>query len=276
MLLRQRQQPKRHDAGIRSGSAGRGHGNKLGCDKSIGGGRLDAHSALHQANPLSAAQLETLIAFIAEQSPATAIDIGCGPGAASIALCKRCAVSVLAVDINDLFLKRADESAQRESLVGSITFRKTDPKDLDDSNYDAVMCLGSSHAIGSPREALAWCRSRLNPQGLILFADLVWKASPSAQFTTFLGANEAYYWHEGDATQAFQEAGLRILKTESASTASWQAYEGGILQGRQIFAAQLPAEEATMVLSRALAWKDAFDEFGSKCLGFTAYIATAL
>ncbi len=234
-----------------------------------------AHTALHQANPLSAAQLESLISFVAEKSPATAIDIGCGPGAASIALCKRCDVSVLAIDINDLFLERADASAQRERLAGSIIFRKTDPQDLDDANYDAVICLGSSHAIGSPREALAWCRSRLNPQGLVLFADLVWKASPSAQFTTFLGADEAYYWHEDDANQVFQAAGLRVLKAESASTASWQTYEGGILQGRQIFATQLPAEEATAVLARALAWKEAFDEFGSKCLGFTAYIATA-
>ena len=235
-----------------------------------------AHTALHQANPLSAEQLESLISFVGEKSPATALDIGCGPGAASIALCKRCDVSVLAIDINDLFLERAGESAQRESLAGSVIFHNTDPKDLDDSNYDAVICLGSSHAIGSPREALAWCRSRLKPQGLVLFADLVWKAAPSAQFTTFLGADEAYYWHEGDATHVFREAGLGILKTESASPASWQAYESGILQGRQVFATQLPADEATMVRARALAWKEAFDEFGSKCLGFTAYVATEL
>jgi len=233
-----------------------------------------AHAALHQANPLSADQLEALTSFVAERSPATALDIGCGPGAASIAISKRCDVSVLAIDINDLFLQRADESAKRESLAGSIIFRKNDPKELDDSRYDAVICLGSSHAIGSPREALEWCRSRLKPAGLLLFADLVWKTSPSSHFTKFLGRDEAFYWHECDENQVFRQASLRILKTERASTASWQAYESGILQGRQVFATLLTAEEAKMVRTRALAWKDAFDQFGSKCLGFTAYVAT--
>jgi len=134
--------------------------------------------------------------------------------------------------------------------------------------------VGSSQAVGTPAEALSWCRDRLSPGGTLLFAELTWHRRPELPFIEFLGVAESLYWPDEYEASVFAGAGLRLRQVERASPQDWQAYEAAVYEGRCRFAAQLDREEGTLVLARANAWKTAFDAYGTNCLSFTAYVAT--
>jgi 2-polyprenyl-3-methyl-5-hydroxy-6-metoxy-1,4-benzoquinol methylase len=233
-----------------------------------------AHTALPHANPLSVRQVSDLIGFIAHAKPATALDVGCGPGALAIALATKCSAKVLGIDISEPFLERAKLASASLAMSGEPHFISASPLSLSNETFDAILCVGSSQAIGTPIEALAWCRDRLSPEGLLLFAELTWRRRPEPRFIEFLGVAESLYWSEEHEARVFADAGLRILQVERASPQAWKAYEDAVFEGRQRFAAQLDPEEGGIVLAHANAWKTAFDNYGANCLDFTAYVAT--
>jgi SAM-dependent methyltransferase len=233
-----------------------------------------AHIALPHANPLSVQQVADLISFIAHAKPIMALDVGCGPGALTIALATKCSTRVLGIDISEPFLERAKLASVGLTMLGEAHFINASPSSLPSEAFDAILCVGSSQAIGSPIEALSWCRDRLSPKGLLLFADLTWRRRPEPQFIQFLGVAESLYWSEEQEMRVFANAGLRVLQIERASPQAWKAYEDAVFEGSQRFAARLDPEEGALVFARANAWKTAFDAYGANCLGFTAYLAT--
>ncbi|MFM1805103.1 MAG: hypothetical protein RL136_1982, partial [Planctomycetota bacterium] len=137
-----------------------------------------AHAEISHANPLSPAQMAQLAEWAAQWAPATAIDIGCGPGSFSIGLATRCPVRVRAIDPNPHFLERARLEARSATLLGSIDFLERSLREDEGGCFDVVVCLGSSGAVGSPREALLRCKQLLSRTGVIVFADLAWRCEP--------------------------------------------------------------------------------------------------
>jgi SAM-dependent methyltransferase len=232
-----------------------------------------AHAALSYANPLSARQVDALIGFIAQTSPTTALDVGCGAGALAIFLATKSSVRVLGIDISEPVLERARLASAGKVMLGEARFMNTSPASLPDETFDAILCVGSSQAIGTPVEALSWCRDRLSPGGTLLFAELTWRRRPEPQFVEFLGVAESLYWPEEHEAIVFADAGFRVLLVERASPQAWKAYEDAVYAGRSRFAAQLDPEEGSLVLARANAWKTAFETYGTNCLSFTAYVA---
>ncbi len=211
---------------------------------------------------------------LAQQKPLTVLDVGCGPGSFAIELAKACEASITAVDTNPLFLERAREAAAAESLRGRIEFVEQPASEITDRKFDAVVCIGSSHAFGLPVEALRHCASLLTPGGVVLFADLVWSAEPPAKFVAFLGMAKADFWMASAAADVFAEAGLVVKHTETAGEESWKNYEDGVMQGRLAFAETLDAAAAEAARNKAAAWAEAYDKFGRHCFGFEAYLAS--
>jgi SAM-dependent methyltransferase len=233
-----------------------------------------AHKALPHANPLSSAQLASLVSSLVEQVPGTVIDIGCGPGAFSIDLARRCSAVITAIDVNADFLDRAQRDALRHRLIGSIDFRQEAARNFTAKRFDAIVCVGSSQAFGLPSEALEICASMLDTNGTLVFADLVWAAPPCVEFLEFLGIEGSYYWHESEPALQFDRAGLVINRQELASRSSWRTYEDAVLRGRLTFAEGRESSEAEHVRSSAQGWASAYDQYGQHCLGFAAYVAS--
>jgi len=232
-----------------------------------------AHAALAYANPLSARQVDALIGFIAQTNPTTALDVGCGAGALAIALATKSGTNVLGIDISEPVLERAKLASAGQVMLGEAHFMNASPTSLPYETFDAILCVGSSQAIGTPVEALSWCRDMLSPGGALLFAELTWRRRPEPLFVEFLGVAESLYWPEEHEASVFADAGFRVLQVERASPQAWKAYEDAVYEGRSRFAAQLDPEEGSLILTRANAWKTAFDTYGANCLGFTAYVS---
>lgn len=143
------------------------------------------------------------------------------------------------------------------------------------TKFDAVVCIGSSHAFGTPVEGLRQCAALVTAEGAVLFADLVWSAEPPEEFLAFLGSGRSNHWQASEAADVFKQSGLVISRVETASPGSWNAYEAGVLQGRLGFADTLGPAEAAEVRGKATAWAEAYEKHGKHCFGFAAYLASA-
>lgn len=232
-----------------------------------------AHAAIPHANPLSVHDVAALLSDVANRSPATALDIGCGPGSIAVQLAKLCHAEILAVDINTDFLERAMALAISHGVENRIKFSARSAAELPAEKYDLVTCIGASQAFGRPTDAITACRAKVTELGAILFADLVWCLVPPEALTQLLGVSAEYYWHVADEDRIFAENGLKIAKRLSASAEDWQRYEAAVYARRKAYAATLDATESAKLLTWAEAWKCAFDKMACECLGFTAYIA---
>ncbi len=208
------------------------------------------------------------------RQPRTVLEVGCGAGEFSIELARRQDVHVVALDTNPFALERAVASALSVRQIGTVEFRQVSASEFYGDPVDLLVCIGSSHAFGTPREALkALCRL-LKPSGTLVFGDLNWSATPPCSYLEYLETPESDYWTEEAAVHAFSEAGLKIEVTITASADSWARYETGVLEGRLKFAKTLPPDQAVEILETATRCYRTFEEQGRHCLGFSAFVAT--
>ena len=139
--------------------------------------------------------------------------------------------------------------------------------------FDAVICMGSSHALGSPREALKGIRSLLNPTGVTVIGEVVWAASPPEPYLSFLGISEEFYWAQGEGLAVLRAGGLEPVSEVVASSHNWEAYERCVLEGRLSVVESLPPDEAKLTTERANTWFEMFERYGRHVMGFAGYVA---
>lgn len=232
-----------------------------------------AHELLRHANPLSADQMAELARIATSRRPTTAIEIGCGAGSFSIALASASPASVRAIDLNPVFLDRARKARGKSALAGKIEFLERPLLEDEAGQFDLVVCIGSSGAIGTPREAIHRCERLMSAAGTLVFADLVWARKPPMEFLSFLGVDESCCWPRAEAAGAFGQCGLVIQNQLEASKESWRGYENAVLAGRVRFADTLDPEVGAAVREHARSWFAMYELHGHSCLGFVAYVA---
>ncbi|RVT47490.1 class I SAM-dependent methyltransferase [Rubrivivax albus] len=232
-----------------------------------------AHQDVPHANPLAADQMEDLVDWATRWEPTTALDIGCGPGSFSVGLASRAPVSVLAIDLNRTFLDRGRSAARNTVLVGNVEFVERPLQSVEGDQFDVVVCIGSSGAIGNPREALHRCKTLMGPNGVLVFAELVWKGEPDDDFLSFLGIDRRFLWPASEGIDVLEQVGLSVKYQTAASEFSWETYERAVLNGRLSLAADLPPEDGESVRRSARTWYANFEKHGRHCFGFNAYVA---
>ena len=235
-----------------------------------------AHASLPHANPLSSQQFSALVNAVARTAPNSAVDIGCGYGPFALALAAVSRTAIVAYDVNHENLERARliESGQR--LFGSIEWVEAPFKANEEAKFDAVVCIGSSHAIGSPLEAVSRCASLAGRNGIVVLAELVWRENPDPRFLEYLGISTDFHWTTAAARDVLQAEGLAIEQRFAASPDDFHAYEDAVRLGRYAFAETLSQADRTLVLQQADEWSLMYATYGKHCLGFEAYVARSV
>jgi ubiquinone/menaquinone biosynthesis C-methylase UbiE len=117
-------------------------------------------------------RLARLVAAIAPQSDAQAIEIATGPGYVAMALAAQCR-EVVGVDLTEAPLKIAERTRQQRGLT-NVSFRTGDAEELPfaDGDFDIAVCRFAFHHFEHPGQVLAEMCRVCRPGATIAVEDL--------------------------------------------------------------------------------------------------------
>jgi len=224
------------------------------------------HSDLPREGVGSDATTRTLLDLIAPlPSSPRALDVGCGPGRASLVLAAAGA-RVTAVDLHDPFLHRTRAAAQDAGLAGRVAVERASMTALPhpDGAFDLLWCEGAAYLMGVDRALLEW-RRLLRPGGALVLTDAVWTtAAPSEEARRFW-AQYPDMRDEAALAAAARSAGWEVLAMHLLPDADWtDEYHGPLAAA--IDAWPDPDPDTAVVLAEARREVDVRqahrDEFG--------------
>jgi SAM-dependent methyltransferase len=234
-----------------------------------------AHGTHRYMSPLSGARAEALIDGMSLGAGDRVLDIGCGKAAFLIDLVAATPAQGLGVDANPALVESARAAARARGIEARIELVCGRLREAIEATarFDAIVCMGSSQAVGTFDEALAWAHRALAPGGTALFADGYWKRAPDAGYLAHLGATEDEMTsHAGNAARA-RAAGFRVLATATASDGEWDEYEGRYCAAVERYVDAHPDDpDAGAMAARIRAWHDAYLRQGRDTLGFGFYL----
>lgn len=147
------------------------------------------HRALPRQSPGSDATTRRLLELVGPRPDRPRVlDLGCGPGRASLLLAAEAGAEVTAVDLHQPFLDELREAAEARGLGGRIRTVRADMADLTgpdftDGSFDLVWAEGSAYLVGFDTALRDW-RRLLAPGGAMAVTECVWTTdapSPGAR-----------------------------------------------------------------------------------------------
>ncbi|MDS1269716.1 class I SAM-dependent methyltransferase [Lipingzhangella sp. LS1_29] len=137
---------------------------------------LKLHQGLTRQGPGSTETTRTLmeLAHPLPERP-RALDLGCGPGPATLLLVREANAEVTALDIYQPFLEELRSAAERAGLAQRIHPENRSMRDLDypDHSFDVVWAEGSAYNIGFDTALLSWKRL-IAPGGVLVVTECGW------------------------------------------------------------------------------------------------------
>jgi len=115
-------------------------------------------------------------------SPGAILEIGCGPGMATMTLAGATAARILATDTDEGALAQLRERVAAHALGDRIDLRTMDMAQLPvtERGWDVIWAEGSAYIIGVERALRDWWRL-LRPGGVLVFSDMVWRTQTPAE-----------------------------------------------------------------------------------------------
>ncbi|MGY1639556.1 class I SAM-dependent methyltransferase [Geodermatophilus sp. SYSU D00703] len=151
-----------------------------------------------------------------------ALDIGCGPGRASLVLAAAGA-RVTAVDLHEPFLRRARQAAAGAGQAGWIGVVRASMTALPhaDGAFDLLWCEGAAYLMGVDAALRDW-RRLLRPGGVLVLTDAVWTTGhPSPDTRAFWAAYPAMRDAAGTEAAA-RSAGWDVVATHLLPDSDWE------------------------------------------------------
>jgi SAM-dependent methyltransferase len=234
-----------------------------------------AHGDHRYYSPLSAAKAAALARLFRLAPGDRVLDIGCGRAQFLLDLVAAQPARGVGVDANPAHIARARAAAVAQGVANRVTLLAQPLADAvqPDGSCAAVICMGSSQAIGSFGAALAWAWRALKPGGTALFADGYWKKPPEAPYLAVLGATADEMGTHADNAVAARAAGYRVLATMTCSDDEWDEYEGLYCAAVERYVDAHPDDPDTVAMAeRIRPWHDAYLRWGRDTLGFGFYV----
>ena len=233
-----------------------------------------AHASHRYYSPLGSARAMALCDLFTLRPGDRILDIGCGRARFLLDVLTAHPATGIGVDTNAAFIAHAGADARERRLADRVRFvaQPLTEAVADRGTFAAVICMGSSQAIGSFAEALTWAWHALHPGGTALFADGYWKQHPAQAYLDVLGATESEMaTHAGNAALA-RAAGFRVLHTMASNDDEWDEYEGLYCGAVERYVDAHPEDpDSAAMAERIRRWHDAYLRWGRATLGFGFY-----
>ncbi|MNH03094.1 hypothetical protein D3C79_623460 [compost metagenome] len=123
--------------------------------------------------------------------PNRILDIGCGRGAATLALAQGCDAPILAIDLDETALAALERSARAAGYEQVSTLcANMAALPLELAPVDLIWAEGSAYVMGFAEALTAWGPLLSAPHGILMISELVWLTdTPPAEARAF--------WQEG-------------------------------------------------------------------------------
>jgi len=216
--------------------------------------------------PLSSPRGYALIEELRLGHGARVADLGCGWAELLLRGLERIpGITGEGVDLDEAGLARGRRNALERGLDARVTLEQGDAGAWTAriGGFDAVLCVGSSHALGGTQEALVAVRRMLRQDGRALFGEGFWTVPPSQEALTALGAAREDLTDLDGLVSRAESAGLQVLSVDAASQDEWDDFQSLSQAGlRDVAQAQegTPAAEETRRLAqqRRAAYEDGY------------------
>ncbi|GHB09660.1 methyltransferase type 11 [Streptomyces chryseus] len=179
------------------------------------------------------------------------LDLGCGPGRASLLLAAECGAQVTAVDLYEPFLAELRSAAGARGLDGSIRTVEGDMGELPfpDGSFDLVWAESSAYSIGFDTALDRW-RRLLAPGGALVVTECEWTTEePSLGGRAFW---DRHYALRGRAenTAAAVSAGYAVLGVYEQPASDWDEYYGPLAARADAADPATPGMEQALAATR--------------------------
>jgi len=229
------------------------------------------HRDLTFLSPLSESRAARLVAFLAEDAPSTALDVGCGWGELLLRLLEAApATGGLGLDLDEEALAGARRHALDRGLSERATFEARDAREVD-GTFGAVTCIGASQIWGPPAEgaqpldyvaALSALRQLLPRGGRLVYGEGVWSAPPTPAATAPLAGREDEYVLLGTLVALAEANGFAVVAAQEADLDEWDTFESGFTAGYARWLAEHEPDDPDAEEVRGLAARQHAAYFG--------------
>ncbi|MCI2423360.1 methyltransferase domain-containing protein [Saccharopolyspora sp. K220] len=193
------------------------------------------HDRLPRQGPGSDATTRWLLGAVGElpERPRV-LDIGCGPGRASLLLAREAGAEVTAADTHAQFLDELAEAARAAGVARRITTTTSSMEDLPfaDRSFDLVWAEGSVYLMGFDRALRAWKRL-LAPGATLVVTECEWTTpAPAEVARAFWAQKYPAMRTTGQNVQSAMELGYTVAATWLLPESDWWAEYYDVLTER--------------------------------------------
>lgn len=177
--------------------------------------------------PLSPERAERFASTLTELPLGSVVDFGCGRGElARVVATHLVGSSVVGVDNDQVTIDRAVELTEAAGLSDRVRFEVADAAAWT-GPVDAAICVGASHAFGSPTAMLDRIGT-LMPSGVAVIGDGVWQTDPTPWCLETFGEQPSGL---AGLTSIAEETGWSVVDASLSTFEEWDAFEHGWIAG---------------------------------------------
>ncbi len=186
-----------------------------------------AHADHPVAAPVDVARAAALLARLPIPRGGRVLDMGCGQGEWLLTLlADRADLTGIGVDTSEVALAAAQAATDRRGLTGRVTWEQADAANWTGPGaFDAVLCIGASHALGGLPQTLQEMRRHGRPGGYGLLGDGFWEVPPSVATQEALQTTQEDRPDLAGVVERVTAQGWQPIAGHTSSAEEWDDYE---------------------------------------------------